>query len=134
MNNGLLNLDQDQIEKITGFAQQVKAVKHIKQIKGPAEKEPEQIKKSASTDTTPTQEQFKYLKSIPKDELQKLGFGDLDFESSEDFLSESSFSESDFQLLRKDNFFELIQDIQNDLAKKGDLRKKKAENKEKAQK
>ena len=30
MNNGLLNLDQDQIEKITGFAQQVKAVKHIK--------------------------------------------------------------------------------------------------------
>lgn len=37
-----------------------------------------------------------------------MGFGDLDFEQSEDFLSESSFSESDFQFLMKDNFFELI--------------------------
>lgn len=30
MNNNLKNLDQEQIEKITGFAQQVKAIKHIK--------------------------------------------------------------------------------------------------------
>lgn len=109
MNNNLLNLDADQIEKITGFAQQVKAVKHIKQIYNG--------QKSCSGDT-PTQEQIKYLKTIPKEELQKLGFGDLDFESAEDFLSESSISESDFQLLRKDNFFELIQEIQNDLANK----------------
>tara|TARA_B110001450_G_C17203868_1_gene312557 strand:- start:155 stop:304 length:150 start_codon:yes stop_codon:yes gene_type:complete len=49
-----------------------------------------------------------------------MGFGDLDFEASEDFLSESSFSEGDFQLLMKDNFFEIMQDIQNDISKKDD--------------
>ena len=71
-----------------------------------------------------TPDQVKYLKSIPKQELQRMGFGDLDFEASEDFLSESSFSEGDFQLLMKDNFFEIMQDIQNDISKKDDQKLK----------
>lgn len=47
-----------------------------------------------------------------------MGFGDLQVdEKDEDFLSQSSFSESDFQLLKKDNFFDLIKEIQQDLKK-----------------
>jgi hypothetical protein len=49
------------------------------------------------------------LKNIPKLQLEKLGFGDLDFENDDDsFLSESSISEGDFELLRNDNFFEMV--------------------------
>ena len=45
-----------------------------------------------------------------------MGFGDLDFdEEEEEFLSESSISEGDFDLLRKDNFFDLVKQIQEDL-------------------
>ena len=92
MANNLKNLDPAQIEKITGFAQQVKAIRHIKQIYNENEnKEP-----ALQLDGEATPDQVKYLKSIPKQELQRMGFGDLDFEASEDFLSESSFSEGDF--------------------------------------
>lgn len=120
MANNLKNLDPAQIEKITGFAQQVKAIRHIKQIYNENEnKEP-----ALQLDGEATPDQVKYLKSIPKQELQRMGFGDLDFEASEDFLSESSFSEGDFQLLMKDNFFEIMQDIQNDISKKDDQKLK----------
>jgi len=47
-----------------------------------------------------------------------MGFGDLDYEKDEDFLSESSFAESDFQLLMNDNFYDVMKEIQEDL---GDL-------------
>jgi hypothetical protein len=40
-----------------------------------------------------------------------MGFGDLDFEKDEDFLSESSFAESDFQLLMNDNFYDVMKEI-----------------------
>jgi hypothetical protein len=41
-----------------------------------------------------------------------MGFGDLDYEKEEDFLSESSFAESDFNLLMQDDFFEIMKDVQ----------------------
>jgi len=44
-----------------------------------------------------------------------MGFGDLDFEQQEDFLSESSISDSDFELLMHDNFFDLMIEIQKDI-------------------
>ena len=47
-----------------------------------------------------------------------MGFGDLDYEKEEDFLSESSFAQSDFELLMNDDFYEIMKDIQADL---GDL-------------
>jgi hypothetical protein len=39
--------------------------------------------------------------------------GDIELEKSEDFLSESSFAESDFDLLMSDNFFEVMKDIED---------------------
>ena len=52
-----------------------------------------------------------YLKSIPKIKLEQMGFGDLDYEKEEDFLSESSFAESDFDLLMQDDFFDIMKEI-----------------------
>lgn len=48
-----------------------------------------------------------------------MGHGNLIemLDHDEDFLSKSSISDSDFQLLMKDNFFELVKDIQTDLKK-----------------
>ena len=57
-------------------------------------------------------EKLAFLKKIPKLALEQMGFGDLDFEQDEDFLSESSISESDYQLLQQDDFFDLIKEIQ----------------------
>ena len=61
-------------------------------------------------------EKLAYLKSFPKIKLEQMGFGDLDYEKEEDFLSESSFAESDFNLLMQDDFFEIMKDIQSDIA------------------
>ena len=60
------------------------------------------------------------LKTIPKHQLQEHGLGDLDlnelgYDVTEEFLSESSFSETDFNLLKQDNFFELMEQIQKDV-------------------
>ena len=46
-----------------------------------------------------------------------MGFGNLEVNNQpdEDFLSKSSVSETDFELLMKDNFFEIVKDIQDDL-------------------
>ena len=56
-----------------------------------------------------------FLKNIPKLQLEKMGFGDLDFDNDEDnFLSESSISEGDFELLRSDNFYDMVKQIQED--------------------
>jgi hypothetical protein len=55
-----------------------------------------------------------YIRQFPKIKLEQLGLGDIDVEKSEDFLSESSFAESDFELLMSDNFFDIMKDIQGD--------------------
>ena len=56
------------------------------------------------------------IKTIPKLQLESMGFGNLEVnQQDEDFLSKSSVSETDFQLLMKDNFFEIVKDIQDDL-------------------
>jgi len=60
-------------------------------------------------------EKLAFLKKIPKLHLEQMGFGDLDFEQDEDFLSESSIAEEDFQLLTQDNFFDLMKEVQNDI-------------------
>lgn len=67
-----------------------------------------------------TEQQISLLKTIPKHQLQEHGLGDLDlnelgYDVTEEFLSESSFSETDFNLLKQDNFFELMQEIQRDV-------------------
>ena len=62
-------------------------------------------------------EKLAFLKKIPKLHLEQMGFGDLDFEQAEDFLSESSISEGDFQLLMQDDFFDLVKEIENDILK-----------------
>ena len=61
-------------------------------------------------------EKLAYLKSIPKIKLEQMGFGDLDYEKEEDFLSESSFAESDFDLLMQDDFFDIMKEIQQDIS------------------
>ena len=58
-------------------------------------------------------EKLAYIKSFPKMKLEQLGLGDIELEKSEDFLSESSFAESDFDLLMSENFFEVMKDIQD---------------------
>ena len=60
-------------------------------------------------------EKLAFLKKIPKLHLEQMGFGDLDFDQHEDFLSESSISDSDFELLMHDNFFDLMREIQKDI-------------------
>ena len=41
-----------------------------------------------------------------------MGYGDLEVDEKEDdFLSQSSVSENDFQLLMKDDFFEIVKEI-----------------------
>ena len=53
-----------------------------------------------------------FIRKIPKIHLEKLGFGDLDFDYDEDnFLSESSITESDFEILMHENFFDLAKEI-----------------------
>jgi hypothetical protein len=48
-----------------------------------------------------------------------MGYGDLEVEDKdEDFLSQSCVSETDFQLLMKDNFFDIVKEIQADLPQK----------------
>ena len=54
-----------------------------------------------------------YIKSFPKIKLEQLGLGDIELEKCEDFLSESSFAESDFDLLMSDNFFDVMKDIED---------------------
>ena len=56
------------------------------------------------------------MKGLPRSQLIKMGFGDLNTcaEEESDFLSESSISESDFQVILKDDFMNLIQDINID--------------------
>ena len=44
--------------------------------------------------------------------LEQLGCGDLELEKEEDFLSESSLAESDFELLNNDNFFDIVKDVE----------------------
>ena len=46
--------------------------------------------------------------------LEQLGLGDLDVDKEEDFLSESSLAESDFDLLMNDNFFEIMKEVDTD--------------------
>lgn len=76
------------MSKISGFAQQVKAFKHIKQMR---EETPATCTNSKQTRQQDHDEKLAFLKSIPKVQLEQLGFGDLDIEEKEDdFLSESS--------------------------------------------
>lgn len=66
-----------------------------------------------------SEDKINFLKKIPKIQLEQMGHGNLIemLDHDEDFLSKSSISDSDFQLLMKDNFFELVKDIQTDLKK-----------------
>ena len=58
-------------------------------------------------------EGMKCIKALPRSKLIKMGFGDLNtsVEEESDFLSQSSISESDFQVFLKDDFMNLMQDI-----------------------
>ena len=58
------------------------------------------------------EDKLAFIRKIPKPHLEKLGFGDLDFDyDGDDFLSESSISEGDFEILMHENFFELAKEI-----------------------
>ena len=56
---------------------------------------------------------MKCIKALPRSKLIKMGFGDLNTSTEEesDFLSQSSISESDFHVFLKDDFMNLMQDI-----------------------
>jgi hypothetical protein len=57
------------------------------------------------------QEKLAFIKTLPKIKLEQLGLGDIELEKSEDYLSESSFAESDFELLVSDDFYEVVKDL-----------------------
>jgi hypothetical protein len=58
------------------------------------------------------------IKKIPKIQLNQMGYGDLEcLDKDEDFLSKSSLSDQDFELLMKDDFFDEVKRVQSDLAK-----------------
>ena len=50
-------------------------------------------------------------------QLEQMGYGHLHdvINTDEDFLSKSSVSDHDFELLMKDNFFDIVKEIQEDL-------------------
>lgn len=56
-----------------------------------------------------TQEQQEFLKQIPRDVLNQFGLGDLiDDKDGEDYLSESSVEDADFEVLQGDDFFNMM--------------------------
>ena len=95
MNSNLKKLDQHQLNQISSFTQQMKVIKHFKQIYN--ESETSQSGADRSKDQSSAQqikvaqlppEKKAFLKSIPNLHIEQMGFGDLQVDDKdEDFLS-----------------------------------------------
>ena len=59
-----------------------------------------------------TKEQVDFLKTLPSDLLNQFGLGDLALDANaEDYLSESSVEEADFDMLKGDDFFDMMKNM-----------------------
>ena len=69
------------------------------------------IKEGDSRSVAFSQTKIDFLKQIPRDVLIQAGFGDLNLENESDddeFLSETSVNESDYQVLIQDDFVDVM--------------------------
>ena len=60
-----------------------------------------------------SEDKLALIKKIPKIQLEQMGYGHLHevINQDEDFLSQSSVFDDDFELLMKDDFFDIVKDI-----------------------
>jgi hypothetical protein len=121
MNEHLKKIDEKEINKISSFAHQIKAIKELKHIYDETENNDRAVASTMMSNENTTvdmdQTKLEFIKRIPKIQIEQLGFGNLNevLSQDDDFLSQSSVSQKDFEILLNDNFFDHVSKLQLNL-------------------